>query len=240
MHPEHGLSRSQFEALFRSEYKGMLYFAIRYVKEEEAAKADTAKKKTEKKDTVLVDWDGLKQRRQKLTINSSILADALVSKDGENLYYLSKFEDGFNVWTTNLRSRETKILVPLNADNAGIEWDKDQKNIFLTADGSISKIDPASGKNTGVKISSEMALDVARERAFMFEHVWRRTKETFYTKGYHNAPWDSLKTAYEKFLPHVGDNYEFAELLSEMLGELNVSHCGASYNKFDANADATA
>jgi RNA polymerase sigma-70 factor (ECF subfamily) len=37
MHPEHGLSKSQFEALFRSEYKGMLYFAIRYVKDEEAA-----------------------------------------------------------------------------------------------------------------------------------------------------------------------------------------------------------
>jgi len=33
-----GLSRSRFEALFRSEYKGMLLFAIRYVKEEEAAK----------------------------------------------------------------------------------------------------------------------------------------------------------------------------------------------------------
>ena len=209
-------------------------------KEEEAAKADTTKKKAEKKDTVLVDWDGLKQRRQKLTINSSILADALVSKDGETLYYLSKFEDGFNLWTTNLRTKETKILVPLNAVNAGIEWDKEQKNIFLTADGSISKIDPASGKSTGVKISSEMSLDVARERAFMFEHVWRRTKETFYTKGYHNAPWDSLKTAYEKFLPNIGDNYDFAELLSELLGELNVSHCGASYNKFDPNADATA
>ena len=38
MHPDHGLSRSQFESLFRSEYKGMLFFAIRYVKEEEAAK----------------------------------------------------------------------------------------------------------------------------------------------------------------------------------------------------------
>jgi RNA polymerase sigma-70 factor (ECF subfamily) len=33
-----GLSRSQFETLFRSEYKGMLLFAIRFVKEEEAAK----------------------------------------------------------------------------------------------------------------------------------------------------------------------------------------------------------
>ncbi|MCX6282309.1 MAG: RNA polymerase sigma-70 factor [Bacteroidetes bacterium] len=38
MNPDQGLSRSQFEALFRSEYKGMLFFAIRYVKEEEAAK----------------------------------------------------------------------------------------------------------------------------------------------------------------------------------------------------------
>ncbi|MEI8005293.1 MAG: RNA polymerase sigma-70 factor [Bacteroidota bacterium] len=38
MNPEHGLSRSQFEILFRTEYKGMLLFAIHYVKEEEAAK----------------------------------------------------------------------------------------------------------------------------------------------------------------------------------------------------------
>ena len=33
-----GLSGSQFENLFRSEYKGMLLFALRFVKEEEAAK----------------------------------------------------------------------------------------------------------------------------------------------------------------------------------------------------------
>ena len=38
MNPEHGLSKSQFEVLFRNEYKGMLFFAISYVKEEEAAK----------------------------------------------------------------------------------------------------------------------------------------------------------------------------------------------------------
>lgn len=38
MHQEHGLSKSQFETLFRTEYKGMLLFAIHYVKEEEAAK----------------------------------------------------------------------------------------------------------------------------------------------------------------------------------------------------------
>ena len=38
MPSDQGLSRSRFEALFRGEYKGMLLFAIRYVKDQEAAK----------------------------------------------------------------------------------------------------------------------------------------------------------------------------------------------------------
>lgn len=209
-------------------------------KEDDLAKADTSKKKEEKKDTVLIDWDGLQLRKAKLTVASADIADALVSKDGENLYYLARFEDGYNLWSTALRTKETKILASLNADNATMVWDKDQKNIFLNADGSISKIDPSSGKQDGVKIRSEMVLDVAKERAFMFEHVWRRTKETFYTKGYHGADWDALGKNYEKFLPDIGDNYDFAEMLSEMLGELNVSHCGSGYGKFDPNGDATA
>ena len=30
-------------------------------------------------------------------------------------------------------------------------------------------------------------------------------------------------------LPHINNNYDFAEMLSEMLGELNASHTGARY-----------
>jgi C-terminal processing protease CtpA/Prc len=52
--------------------------------------------------------------------------------------------------------------------------------------------------------------------------------------------WDSYKPDYEKFLPHIGNNYEFSEMLSELLGELNVSHSGSSYGNFSANGDQTA
>jgi RNA polymerase sigma-70 factor (ECF subfamily) len=38
MQQESGLTRAGFDALFRSEYKGMVLFAIRYVKDEESAK----------------------------------------------------------------------------------------------------------------------------------------------------------------------------------------------------------
>ncbi len=207
--------------------------------DETKAKADTAKKKDIKKDSVIIDWDGLVQRKEKLTIHSSSLSDALVSKDGETLYYLARFEKGSNLWTTNLRTKETKMLVPLNAGGGSMVWDKDQKTIFLSADGSISKIDVASGKRDVISINGEMTLDVAAERRFMFEHVWRRTKETFYTASMHGVNWDSYKPDYEKYLPHIGDNYEFAEMLSEMLGELNVSHSGATYGSNTPTGDIT-
>lgn len=208
--------------------------------EETKAKADTTKKATAKKDSVVFEWDDMTTRKAKLTIHSSQMSDALVSKDGENLYYLTRFERGANLWTTNLRTRETKMLVPLNAGGGSMVWDKDQKNIFLMANGGISKIDPNSGKRESVGIGGEMTLDVAAERQFMFEHVWRRTKETFYTKTMHGVNWDSYKPDYEKHLPHIGNNFEFSELLSELLGELNVSHSGSSYGSFNPGGDATA
>ena len=45
----------------------------------------------------------------------------------------------------------------------------------------------------------------------------------------HGVDWDAMSAAYRKFLPHIDNNYDFAELLSEWLGELNVSHTGGRY-----------
>lgn len=207
--------------------------------DEKAAKADSAKKGA-KKDTVFVDWEGLKYRKARLTLHSSALSDAVISKDGETLYYLARFEKGYNLWSTNLRTKETKMLVPLNATAARMLWDKEQKNLFLLSDGKVIKLEPSSNKQESVAINGDMNLNTAAERAFMFDHVWRRTKKTFYTAGYHGARWDDLKGDYEAYLPHVSNNYEFSELLSELLGELNVSHSGSSYAPSAPNSDATA
>ena len=210
-------------------------------KDKEKDKAEAVKdKKDVKPEEVALDLDGIVTRKARLTIHSSSLGDALVSKDGETLYYLARFEKGMNLWSTNLRTKETKMLVQLNASGASMDWDKEQKNIFLLSDGSISKIDPSSAKRESVNINGEMVLDVAAERRYMFEHVWRRTLGTFYTAGYHGIDWVAIKPVYEKYLPYVGDNYEFSEMLSEMLGELNISHSGSSYNASSPNDDQTA
>jgi tricorn protease len=208
--------------------------------EEQKAKADTSKKKATVKDSVIIDWDGLANRKVKLTIHSSNMGDAVVTKDGETLYYLARFEKGMNLWSTNLRTKETKMAVPLNAGRASMQWDKEQKSLFLNADGGIIKLDPSSGKQDRVSISGEITIDALKEKMYQFDHVWRRTKRTFYTKSLHGTDWDYYQKEYEKFIPHISNNYEMSELLAELLGELNVSHSGSSYTGFSATGNSTA
>ena len=209
--------------------------------EKKGEKEKDKKKKKDETDSTLVkiDWDGLKERKSKLTIHSSDLADAALSKDGETLYYLAKFEKGFDLWSTELRSKETKLLIKLGIQGGSLEWDKEMKNLFLLADGKIFTIDTKANKQKPIVIQGEMILDVQAERENMFDHVWRRTKSMFYTSNYHGIDWDAMRANYEPKLVSIGNDFEFSELLSEMLGELNTSHTGARYRNADPSGDQT-
>lgn len=200
-------------------------------------------KKEEKKEDVKsleFDWDGMKDRKAKLTIHSSYLSDATLSKDGEKLYYLSRFEGRYDLWETELRTRDTKKLISLNTGGGSLVWDKEMENLYLLSSGRISKVNLSGGSTKGISISGEMEYDADKERQKMFEHVYIRTKNIFYEPTFHGNDWDMLYEEYQKYVPHTSNGYEFAEVLSEMLGELNVSHAGAGYNNNIENGDATA
>ncbi|HET6252776.1 MAG TPA: S41 family peptidase [Puia sp.] len=210
------------------------------VKEMEAK--DTADKK---KDTgvkpIVIDLDHLTDRKLRLTTHTSDAADWLLSKDGEKLYYLSRFEKGYDLWMTELRTKETKLFAKLGARYAGMELSKDGKNIFVLAEGRISKIDAESGKMEPVGISGEMVLNDAGEKAYIFDHAWRQIKEKFYVVNMNGVDWDYYYKDYQKFLPYINNDYDFAEMMSEMLGELNVSHTGMYYfGAGDGTSDRTA
>jgi Tol biopolymer transport system component/C-terminal processing protease CtpA/Prc len=197
---------------------------------------------TAKKDSVkkwLPDFTDIDNRRVRLTINSSSISDYAVTPDGSKIYYLAAFEKGYDLWVTEPRTRETKILAKLGGSPSGIQMSKDGKAVFVTNNGTLLKIDE-SGKPTPISVASEMVLDAAKERAYIFEHCWRQVKEKFYDPTIHGIDWQMYKDTYAKFLPHISNNYDFQELLSEMLGELNGSHTGGRYSPQMQNPDVTA
>jgi C-terminal processing protease CtpA/Prc len=107
-------------------------------------------------------------------------------------------------------------------------------------DGKLSVVELDFEKATPVGLSAKMDLDVAQERAYMFEHIWRQTFKKFLDVKMHGVDWQALKTEYGRFVPYIGNDRDFAELCSEMQGELNASHTGCRFRPTRPDADNTA
>ena len=208
---------------------------------EEMDKKDTAKVKKDSlaKKNWAPDLENLDNRRVKLTVNSASLADYAISKDAGKLYYLASFEKGYDLWVTDLRTKDTKILAKVGSSPSSLQMSKDGKTLLMVNNGSLVKIDE-SGKVTPVGISGEMTLNEAAEREYIFNHAWRQVKKKFYDPKLHGIDWEMYRKTYEKFLPHISNNYDFQELLSEILGELNGSHTGGRYSPRPGNPDNSA
>ncbi len=200
---------------------------------------ENGKDKAAKVEPVVIEWDGLIDRKARLSVHSASLADGAVTKGLDKLFYLARFEKDFDLWSVDLRTRETKLVVKLDAKRAGLELSQDGKAVFVLADGKLIKVEAEAGKRENLPVATEMVLHPAQERAYIFDHAWRQVEKKFYVADLHGVDWTFYRDAYRRFLPYIQNNYDFQELLSEMLGELNASHTGGRYNPPQVNTDAT-
>lgn len=202
-------------------------------------KEKSEEKKEEKVKDIVVELNNIEDRIVRLTPNSSDLGSAIITKDGETLYYLSAFEGGYDLWKMNLRKKDTKLLHKMDAGWANMEMDKDGKNLFLLGSNTMQKMGTDSESLKPISYQAHVKMDLAAERDYMFNHVYKQEQKRFYNLNMHGIEWDAMTKAYRKFLPHIDNNYDFAELLSEYLGELNVSHTGGRFRP-QLKGDATA
>lgn len=202
------------------------------------AKGDEGEKEEKAKD-IVVELKGIDDRIVRLTPNSSDLSNAIISKDGEALYYFAAFEGGYDLWKMDLRKKATKLLHKMDAGWVNMEMDKEGKNIFLLGGSTMQKMDTGSEALKPIAYRAEMKMDLAAEREYMFDHVYKQQQKRFYNLNMHGVDWDAMTTAYRKYLPHIDNNYDLAELLSEWLGELNVSHTGGRFRPA-SHGDTTA
>ncbi|MDD4671950.1 MAG: S41 family peptidase [Bacteroidales bacterium] len=216
--------------------------------EDNEKNSDKKKSKREKKDDEkkpdTLDWnptfDHVEDWRVKLTPGSVNLASYNISPKGDMLYFMARFEKGYDIWKLDTRTRELKSLAKLGSRGGRMEMSKDGKNLFVLSGGRIQKIDTKSGKVKPVSINAEIVVDAAAEREYIFHHAWKQVKRKFYDPNLHGIDWEMYRESYARFLPHINNNYDFRELLSELLGELNGSHTGGRYYHRPENGDATA
>lgn len=208
-------------------------------KKDKKTEVDDDKKDDSKVKATVLETKGLDSRLYRLTPASSDMADAWISPDGETLYYLTSFEQGQDLWKRDLRKKEDKTVSKLDGSGLSFFPDADGKNLFIIGPSMIKKMEVKGEKLSNVTMNGTLKIDPAREREYMYDDMVIQERERFYTKDMHGVDWTAMSDHYKKFLPHIDNNRDYAEMLSELLGELNVSHTGGRYRP-GTSGDVTA
>ena len=191
-------------------------------KSEKAAKAPTSVP------VLSLDLENCRKRVVRVTANSSSLGDAVMTAKGDTLYYQAAFEGGYDLWKHDLLEGKTEIVLK-DIGRGYLDTDEKMKELYLIGKGGIKKIDLAKGKPSNIDFEAIFNYRPYKERENLYDHIWRQVKDKFYRTDIHGVDWEEYREIYAKFLPYINNEYDFGEMLCELLGELNASHTGARY-----------
>jgi tricorn protease len=203
--------------------------------EEKEGASEEGKEETSDIEPISIEWDELVKRTVRLTKHSSNFDNIQgmnygLTPNDEKLYYLAKFEKGFDLWVEDFKEKSTKLAVKLNAESAYMEIDKKGELAVILADGVLYKIALSEKhEKKAIAYKGSLNLDEKAERAYLFDHIWRQTKDKFYNPTMHGIDWKLMYDEYYAKAVNTQNNYDFSIIVSEMLGELNASHTGAYY-----------
>ena len=195
-------------------------------KEEKKEKAEE-KGEIAKVEELVFDLTNLEDRIIRLTSQSGRLGDCVLDAKGENFYYVMTSVDGTDLWKKDIKEGNTSKLV--GGVSGSIKVDKDVKVMYFNRNGVVNKLDVGGRDIKPINFTAQFNYRPEQEREYIFEHCWRQVNEKFYDPKIHGIDWKMYHDNYKKFLPYINNNYDFADLISEILGELNGSHTGGGY-----------
>ncbi len=191
--------------------------------EEKKEKKDSTKTDEKKIKKLELELEGRNDRIVRVTGSSGNMGASWLNSDGTFLYFVS----GGELRKMDTKKGDVKVLSSGVSGNMTIS--QDGKYAFFATRLGVTRFDLGSGAKKSISFKGEYDYKPAQEREYIFEHCWKQVNEKFYDPEIHGIDWAMYREAYRKFLPHIDNNYDFQELLSEMLGELNGSHTGARY-----------
>lgn len=209
-------------------------------KEEKKDDADKDDKKDKKKDKeknkvvapLSFELDNRDYMTVRLTRTSGRPGGFVMNPEGNKFYYLAFFDNASNLYQVDLAEKKTEMLMS-DVGFGKLEMGKDGKTIYLFSGRGLYKIEGKSKKP--INFAAKFEHNGAKEREYMFDHVVKQVENKFYDKNIHGVDWAGYAENYRAFLPHINNNYDYAEMLSELLGELNASHTGARYRGTSSN-----
>ncbi|MGI6393601.1 MAG: S41 family peptidase [bacterium] len=235
------MNRADFDSFFLSKEE---FDLLKKQKEKKEATKQTknkpkkSEKEEEKGEKTVFDEGKIDKRIIKLSLSPAGYLDFAFSKDGETLYFMALEPAAYKVVSLSLREKKEKVLSSI-ARPRNIQYferpkfslilDNQEKFLYVLADNKTYRVSATDGKQKPLAPAAEFSVNLQEEKLYLFKHVWKTVNDKFYVSKMHGVQWEKYFEEYLRFIPFINNNYDFSELLSEMLGELNVSHTGSGY-----------
>jgi tricorn protease len=191
---------------------------------DEEAEKEEKEKESDKKITVKVDTEGLKDRIVSLPV--SVADYNAITSVGDSLYYMKR--SGLDRKTSlvlfDLNKRKETVLGQIN----GYEISHDKKKMLVSQNKTYAIIDLPKVK-LDIKEKLELShmetkVDYKKEWEQIFNESWRQMKYFFYAPNMHGVDWDAMRKQYEPLAQAVAHRADLTYVIGEMIGELNVGH----------------
>lgn len=202
-------------------------------KDKKSKKAKKSKSKKAKADAgndsvkpAVLEFADRRYRTRRLTNQAGDILDYWLNPKGTKLYFMTREATGkYSLLCRDLRKGDVSVVASGLA--GGMMADKKGENLFVLTGNGIRKVEIEKGGTVkDVEFEAQYDRKPSAEREYIYNHMLRQVNDKFYDAKLHNVDWDYYGEHYRQFLPHITNNRDFADLLSEILGELNASHTG--------------
>ena len=193
-------------------------------REDDAPVDDTAPKPKpeDRSKNVKIDFEDIHERA-KPVLNGSVL-DFAPSPDSQRVVVST----GSGFVSVSIKGGPPTPLTAGLEIGGNIEFVPDGSRFFYTGIAgtprSLANLPGPPQSPQVVPFSAELLFDRRALYQQAFNEFYRKFGADFYDAKMHGVNWSSLRAKYESLLPGVGTPEEFANLLSEMVGEVNSSH----------------
>lgn len=206
-------------------------------KEEEFDRLFTEEKKEEKEKEkegeppkVEVEFEEIKYRLSFLTsprLNATICA---ISPDAKSLIYRSAVTGQENLWVKSLerdkKGEPAKQITSSSGAKRDVRFVPDGKRIYFLDGGKIHHRGFPDGDVKRLDVKAEFDVDFHREKMEVFNQAWTLIRDDFFDPSYNGADWHAVRQRFEPAVRGTMTHEDLVEVLSLMMGELNVSHTG--------------
>ncbi len=158
-------------------------------------KKDSTETETKKIEKLILDLENRHDRTIKLTKFSGRIGDHYLTENGNKLYYIVRLESSADLCVADLKKGSIKVL--FKGTVGKFYPTTDGKTIYMIGTGGISKIETANDKRTVLSFKGEYEYKPEAERAYIFDHIWKQTKEKFYDPDMHGVDWEKYGEEYK-------------------------------------------